>query len=105
MRGANNEKAGANKAKAATATKVAGCTPKKGAHKRSSGIGAPKKDRAVRNCKGAIHQTDPSQPTIPECVTESRTRVAQWTSLLSTLIPQGRPARRQEAEIPVRWHV
>jgi hypothetical protein len=61
-----------------------------------------KKDRAVRNCKGAIHQTDPSQPTIPECVIESQTTVAQWTSLLSTLIPQGSPAKRQAAEIPVR---
>ncbi len=85
-----------------TATKAAGCTPKKGAHKRSSGIGAPKKDHAVRNCKGVIGQTDPSQPTIPECVAESRTRVALWTSLLSISIPQGRPAKRQAAEIPVR---
>ncbi len=88
-----------------TATKAAGCTPKKGVHKRSSGKGAPKEDRAVRNCKGAIHQTDPSQPTIPECVAESRTRVAQWTSVLSTSIPQGKPAKRQAAEVPVRWHI
>ena len=40
-----------NKARAATATKAAECMPKKGAHKGSSGKGAPKKDRAVRNCK------------------------------------------------------
>ena len=42
------EKARANKARAAPATKAAECTPKKGAHKESSGKGAPKKDHAVR---------------------------------------------------------
>ena len=77
-----------------TATKAAGCTPKKGAHKRSSGRGAPKKDRVVRNCKGAIRQMDPSQPTIPECVAESRTTVALLTGLLSTSILQGSPAKK-----------
>ena len=46
----------------------------------------------------------PSQPTIPECVTESQMTVALWTRLLSTLIPQGSPAKRQAVEIPVRWY-
>ena len=67
-------KALANKARAATATKAAGCAPKKGAHKRCSGKGAPKKDRAVRNCKGAIGHTDPSKPTIPQSVSQSLER-------------------------------
>ncbi len=84
-----------------TPPKRLGALPRR-VHIRGVPIGAPKKDRAVRNCKGAIRQTDPSQPTIPECVAESRTRVAQSISLLSTSILQGRPAKRQAAEIPVR---
>ncbi len=38
---------------ACTIPKAAVCTPKRGAHKRSSGKGGPKKDRAVRKLQGS----------------------------------------------------
>ncbi len=46
-----NEKAQANKAKAATAPKMAECMPKKCAHGGGSDRGAPQKSRSAKYCK------------------------------------------------------
>jgi hypothetical protein len=54
-----NEKAGANKAKAATAPKMAERVPKKCAHGGGSNRGAPKKGRSAKYCKWCKNANGP----------------------------------------------
>ena len=98
-----NEKARANKAKAATALKPGEHVPRKGKREGGSIKGAPKKGRSAKYCKWCRQQMGPLHPTIPSSVAGSRRTVAPRTSLLSPSIPRRRPGKRQVAEIPVRW--
>jgi hypothetical protein len=54
-----NEKAQANKAKAATAPKMAECMPKKHAHGGRSDRGAPKKGHSAKYCKWCKNANGP----------------------------------------------
>ena len=89
-----NEKARANKAKAATASKTAERMPKKRAHEGGSKEEPPQK---------AVLPS--SRPTIPSSVAGSQRTLALRTSLLSPSIPQRSTGKRQVAEIPVRWPI
>ena len=98
-----NEKARASKAKAATAQKQGEHVPRKG--KREGGsLKEPPRNAVLPNVEdGARQQMGPLQPMIPSSVAGLQRTVAQRTSILSPLIPQRRPGKRQVAEIPVRW--
>jgi hypothetical protein len=98
-----NEKAQANKAKAATALKMAERVPKKCAHWGGSDRGAPKRADLPSIASGARWQMGPIPPTIPSSVVGSRSTACQRTSLLSPSTPQRSPGKRRVAEIPVRW--
>jgi hypothetical protein len=100
-----NEKARANKAKAATASKTAERMPKKRVHEGGSKEEPPQKVVLPSFARGAEQQMDHSQPTIPSSVTGSRRTLALRTSLLSPSILQRSPGKRQVVEIPVRWPI
>ncbi len=98
-----NEKAQANKAKAATAPKTAERVPEKRAHGGRSDRGAPKKGVLRSIASGARTLTGPIPPTIPSSVVGLRRMAHQRTSLLSPSTLQGSPGKRWVVEIPVRW--
>ena len=100
-----NEKARANKAKAATASKTAERMPKKRVHEGGSKEEPPQKAVLPSFVSGAEQQTDNSQPRIPSSVAGSQRTLALRTSLLSPLILQRSTGKRQVAEIPVRWPI
>jgi hypothetical protein len=66
------KKARANKAKAATASKMAECVPKKCAHGGGSNQGAPKKGRSAKYCKWCKNANGPytTHNTIKCCIFE-----------------------------------
>ncbi len=98
-----NEKARANKAKAATAPKTVERMPKKHAHGGGSDRGAPQKGRSAKYCKWCKTANGPIPPTIPSSVIGSRRTACQRTCLVSSSTPQRSPGKRRVAEIPVRW--
>jgi hypothetical protein len=98
-----NEKARANKAKAATASKMAERMPKKCVHGGGSDKGAPKRAVLSSIASGARRRMGPIPPTIPSSVAGLRKTASQRTSLLSPSTPQRSPGKRQVADIPVRW--
>ncbi len=98
-----NEKAQANKAKAATAPKMAERVPKKHAHGGESNKGAPKRAILPIIASGARTQMGPIPPMIPSSVVGLKRTACQRTSLLSPLTPQRSSRKRWVAEIPVRW--
>jgi hypothetical protein len=97
-----NKKARVNKAKSATAPKMAERVPKKLEHGGGSDRGAPKKGVLPSIASGARRRMGPIPPTIPSSVVGLRRTACQRTSLLSPSTPQRSPGKRRVAEIPVR---
>jgi hypothetical protein len=99
----HNKKAQANKAKAATAPKMAERMPKKRAHGGGSNRGAPKKGRSAKYCKWCTMANGPytTHNTI-ECHRFEKDGTPK-DSLVSPLTPQRSPGKIRVKEIPVRW--
>jgi hypothetical protein len=99
-----NEKARANKAKAATASKTAERVCPRSTRMGEGPIKEPPKRAILPSiASGVRRRVGPIPPTIPSSVAGSRRTASQRTSLLIPSTLQRSPGKRQVAEIPVRW--